>query len=334
MAGATHTIEANSPLSAGYGSFWVWRNWSDSGTVAHSVSPSADTTFTAYYEKLHTLSMLATPASGGTVYPQVSFYNNNNLYRPGDVVPIEAVASAGYVFSGWAGTGDGSYTGSSIFASVTMNAAISQTALFLRLTKPDFNANGHSEILWQNNVTGERAIWWMNGSSSTGAQFLPPVSPEWQIAATGDFNGDNQDDIVWQNNTTGQRAIWLMNGAQVAGERWLPAVAVQWQIAAAADFNSDNKPDLVWQNTVTGQRAIWWMYGTAKIGEYFLPTVPTNWEIVAAASFKTGDFRPDLLWQDKVTGQRVIWMMSGTYKYGEAFVAQIDPTWKIAGTGD
>jgi fructose-specific phosphotransferase system IIC component len=82
----------------------------------------------------------------------------------------------------------------------------------------DFNADGQTDILWQNTATGQRALWLMNGINSgfTPASIVDVglVPTDWVIAGTGDFNADGQTDILWQNTATGQRALWLMNGIQ------------------------------------------------------------------------------------------------------------------------
>lgn len=80
----------------------------------------------------------------------------------------------------------------------------------------DFNNDNQIDILWQNTVTGQRALWLMNG---IGGGFTPTsivnlgyVDANWAIASVADFDGDAQTDILWQNRVTGQRALWLMNG--------------------------------------------------------------------------------------------------------------------------
>lgn len=197
----------------------------------------------------------------------------------------------------------------------------------------DFNGDSKPDLIWQNRLTGQRAIWLMNGSSMTGERFLPTVAVAWEIASTADFNGDGHTDLLWQNTVTGERAVWLMNGTTMVGERFLPTIPTQWQIAATGDFNGDGQADIVWQNTVTGQRAIWLMNGTTYVGERFLPTILTEWEIAATDDFN-GDGQVDLVWQDTVTGQRAIWLMNGTTYTGERFLPTVATQWRIAGTGD
>jgi len=47
--GSSHTIAATSPQSAGTGVQYVWKSWSDNGSVSHTVAPSANKTYTATF---------------------------------------------------------------------------------------------------------------------------------------------------------------------------------------------------------------------------------------------------------------------------------------------
>jgi len=201
-------------------------------------------------------------------------------------------------------------------------------------TKADFNADHKSDLIWQNNSTGERGIWFMNGTTQTGFLFLETQPLEWQIATSGDFNADRQADLVWQNTTTGQRGFWLMSGTTRVGVRMLPTVGLEWRIAAAGDFNGDGHPDLVWENTQDGRRGIWLMQETNFSQDVFLPPVSTDWQIVGAGDFNANG-HTDILWQNKVSGERVVWFMNGTtyesFQYLSPAIIPLD--WQIAGTG-
>ena len=65
------------------------------------------------------------------------------------------------------------------------------TSIFTDDTPLDFNANGLSDILWQND-NGAPALWLMNGltvvSNSPAGPFNP--GPSWHVKDSGDFNGD------------------------------------------------------------------------------------------------------------------------------------------------
>ena len=94
----------------------------------------------------------------------------------------------------------------------------------------DFNGDSQSDIVWQNNQTGARAIWLMNGTTAVGERFLPTIPLQWQIAGAGDFNGDGDSDVIWQNSSTGQRAIWIMDQTTPVGDRFLPVIPIEWDM--------------------------------------------------------------------------------------------------------
>ncbi len=96
--------------------------------------------------------------------------------------------------------------------------------------RADFNGDGKSDILWQDNSTGQRVIWLMNGTAYQSWVDLGTVPTSWNIVGSGDFNGDGKTDILWQDNSTGQRVIWLMNGT--AYQSWvdLGTVPTTWSI--------------------------------------------------------------------------------------------------------
>lgn len=204
---------------------------------------------------------------------------------------------------------------------------------FAELDRPDFNQDNEVDIVWQNNATGQRAVWFMNNATFAGEAFLPTVELAWQIAGTGDFNRDTHTDLLWQNNVTGQRAVWFMNGATFVGEAFLVTIPTEWQIAATGEFNGDGHVDIVWENTRTGERSIWLMNGTTLTGDVFLPTVSPEWQIAGAADFNR-DGQTDLLWQNLSTGQRSVWFMNGTSFTGDRLLLTIPPEWRIAGAGE
>ena len=122
VPGSTHTISTTSPQSGGTGTQFVWSNWSDSGAISHNVAPTVGTTFTANFTTQFQLTMSA--GSGGTVNPASGFFNS------GQSVQISATGNSGFTFSGWTGSGTGSFTGATNPVNVTMNGPISETASF------------------------------------------------------------------------------------------------------------------------------------------------------------------------------------------------------------
>jgi hypothetical protein len=197
----------------------------------------------------------------------------------------------------------------------------------------DFNRDGKPDLIWQNNSTGQRAVWVMDRANWVGERWLPTISPDWRIAATADFNYDGLSDLLWQNSVTGQITIWLMDGATQIGQWWLPTIPTQWQIAAASDFNGDGKADIVWQNNSTGQRGFWLMDGPNWVGERWLPTVPVEWQVAAVGDFNS-DGHADLVWQNNSNGQRAMWLMNRTTWVGERWLLTVPVEWQIVAAGD
>ncbi|MEP6685169.1 MAG: FG-GAP-like repeat-containing protein [Verrucomicrobiota bacterium] len=190
-----------------------------------------------------------------------------------------------------------------------------------------------TSLLWQNNATGERQIWSMNGTIHTATSSLGLVSREWNMATSADFNGDGKVDIVWQNSVTGQRAIWLMNGTTFASSVSLPSASISWEIVAAADFNGDGKPDLVWQNSATGALTVWLMNHTTFISSVSIGRALAGWKIKSAADFN-GDGKADLLLQNNSNGRRAVWFMNRVNYASSAYLPTATIDWNIVGTGD
>jgi hypothetical protein len=133
----------------------------------------------------------------------------------------------------------------------------------------DFNSDGKSDILWQND-DGTASLSLQSGS----AQIVwANPGPAWHVKDSGDFNGDGRSDILWQNDD-GTVAIWELNGTSVIGGGvvWAnPGPA--WHVKGSGDFNGDGKSDILWQND-DGTGAIWALDGTAVVGGGAVGAVP------------------------------------------------------------
>ncbi|HEX6188686.1 MAG TPA: zinc-dependent metalloprotease family protein [Pyrinomonadaceae bacterium] len=178
-AGSSHMISATSLQSGTTGTRYVWNGWSDSGAMSHTVSPVSNTTFTANFGTQYFLTMNA--GAGGSVSASSGWYNS------GQLVQISATPNSGFDFSGWAGSGNGSYSGPNNPASVTMNAPVTQTASFSPIqvqVTVQTNPAGRSFIVDQTTYTSTQTFMWAAGSS----HMISVTSP--------------------QSGTTGTRYIW------------------------------------------------------------------------------------------------------------------------------
>ncbi|MEM2939023.1 MAG: SdrD B-like domain-containing protein [Candidatus Bathyarchaeia archaeon] len=124
MSYGNHTVEVVSPFSPSSGTRYLFTQWGDNSTAnPRTISVTSNTTLTAYMNLEYYLTVQVGSGSG-TVSPY------SGWYQAGSSVLISATPSEGYAFDCWAGSGLGSYNGSSSSASVMMNAPITQTAYF------------------------------------------------------------------------------------------------------------------------------------------------------------------------------------------------------------
>ncbi len=124
-AGTVVTIQATPDLG------WVFASWVGTGDGSYSgqnataqVTMNADIRQLAHFANVGTrqLTMVARP--GGTVSPE------SGPHTRGAVVSITATPDPGWLFHRWAGTGNGSYTGTERIAQVTLHEDLVQEAHF------------------------------------------------------------------------------------------------------------------------------------------------------------------------------------------------------------
>jgi concanavalin A-like lectin/glucanase superfamily protein/List-Bact-rpt repeat protein/flagellar hook capping protein FlgD len=120
--GSSHTIATSTPQSGSPGTRYLWSNWSDAGTISHTIIPVGDMSVTSNFTTNYFLTLAA--IGGGSVSPA------NDWHASGEFVSIRATPNTGHSFNGWKGSGAGSYTGMNNPASVTMSAPVFDTALF------------------------------------------------------------------------------------------------------------------------------------------------------------------------------------------------------------
>jgi hypothetical protein len=125
---STISFSFASPVPVSSGKRYAWSSTSGLGQTGQSGSftPSGTGTVTGTYKIQYQLTMATDPSGVGTTSPIVGV----SWHDAGDSVPVSASGSGSYMFTSWAGTGIGSYSGSNNPASVTMNAPITETAHF------------------------------------------------------------------------------------------------------------------------------------------------------------------------------------------------------------
>jgi hypothetical protein len=182
--------------------------------------------------------------------------------------------------------------------------------------KTDFNADGSSDIVWQN-AAGANWINAMSGAVVLSSQAVPPPPPGWALAGIGDFNGDKHADLLWRNTADPtQYSIWLMNGATLIGSGQF-TVAAGYMPTQIGDFDGDGKADILWENP-SGARFITFMNGSAVASSQSLPASAAGWVVVGLGDFN-GDGKADLLWNNQANPtQYWIYLMNGASLIGSA----------------
>jgi len=170
----------------------------------------------------------------------------------------------------------------------------------------DFNGDAKNDLVWRNKVTGENAIWYLDGTvdsasstvkfksgsftastlnASTDYSTLARISDlNWDIEAAADFDGDGRTDLAWRNKATGQNSIWFLNGG--------------------------NSPSALAQ--ATGFKSAGTNIGAVVEGTdyaYLYTVSDSNWKMKAAADYDK-DGNTDLLWQNESNGSTSMWFMN------------------------
>jgi hypothetical protein len=129
-------INAVSGFSEG-NSNYNFANWSGSGIGSYtgpsrSINITMDSNITETAKYQHECFTLALFGSGTQVASPTSSGGCAINEYSGTSVTISATARSGYAFTGWSGSGNGSYTGSTNPVTITMYSNISETADYMQ----------------------------------------------------------------------------------------------------------------------------------------------------------------------------------------------------------
>jgi hypothetical protein len=205
-AGATWT--ATNPLG---GSSERWYAATSSGTISASA-------IAVSYQHQYSLTMIISPSSGGTTTPTGSVSPGTSTWENATATPtIIATASSGYAFSSWSGSGSGSYSGSTNPSSVTMNAAITETANFV----------AQVTMTASYSVTG-------GGSGYTAPWFnyvSGGVAQHYQLTTTGVGRSVDSGSAWTVSQTSGGAASTTLGGSGPS-EQWITQASVSGTASA------------------------------------------------------------------------------------------------------
>ncbi|HVP22427.1 MAG TPA: hypothetical protein VMS77_00790 [Conexivisphaerales archaeon] len=162
---------------------------------------------TQYY-----LTMQASPGTGGGVTPSSGWRNS------GTQVQISESVNSGYRFSGWSGSGTGSYTGPNSQATITMNGPITETADFVQqycLTEGAVPGSGGGETPGNGCYDAGTQVQ-ISAVDNSGYQFS-----HWSGSGSGSYSGSSRTVTITMNGDITENAYFdvsLGMGVNPAGE--------------------------------------------------------------------------------------------------------------------
>ena len=273
-AGSTVGISSVAPSIADGERYW-FKNWTGTGSGsysgpinAHDVTMNGPVNETAYW-MLQCRLVMATNFGATTPTAGEHWYNATT---PVEITALAPTANAGeqYVFNGWTHTGTGGYSGSSNPMTVTMNAAINQTASWTRQFALTMATNTGTT------VPGSGDHWYNAGTSvqiSAVAASLPDgeryMFNHWTGTGIGGYSGSDNFVSVTMNAPITETAAWTL----------------QYQLIVAANFGT----------TSPGNGEHWYNETTSVIISVTAPTTDgvnyifNNWTGTGLGSYNGTD---------------------------------------------
>lgn len=217
---------------------------------------------------------------------------------------------------------------------------------------------GKYQLTWRNLGSGESALWIMDGTEISQANFVQladgtRLKPDanWRIVSSKfDFNDDGVRDLAWFNSSTTETALWYMQPDQngvasiVANTSFVsqPGTTTPlrpgsgWQMSVVTDLLGDSRPEFLWENPNTGASAIWELTigvngqaalnaATSSLLTQSNGTTPflnggNGWRIVSVGDFDGNLNTPDVLWFNERTTETAIWQLNGTRVTTTAYI--------------
>ncbi|MGB7210353.1 MAG: VCBS repeat-containing protein [Pyrinomonadaceae bacterium] len=235
-SGTSHTIATTSPQNIAPGARYSWENWNGGGgAISQTVSPTSATTYTANFALTYQLTTNSNPSNGGITTPV-----SGNWYSSPQNVQISAVPNSGYTFSGWTGSGNGSYSGTNNPASITINGPITETANFTQIPpgrKPfDYDGDGRSDLSVRRQTDN---TWYL--LRGTAGYMSMTFGVDGDLMVPADYDGDAKTDVAMFRPSTGQWFIFNIGSQTFQTYSW----GASSDLPIPADHDGDGKAELV-----------------------------------------------------------------------------------------
>jgi streptogramin lyase len=188
---------------------------------------------------------------------------------------------------------------------------------FRLLGAGDFNANGRTDLAFQNMVQdatfGDVRAW---SDFNTGNEVLwRQVKKVWDVQAIGDLDGDGFVDLVWRyvvsdSPDTGVSYVWFSKGDGVSQVRKRGGAPLNWTLLGAADLDQNGAADMIYINPDAQIRALM-ATPNRTCANLSAGSLPGGATALKVADF-TGRGRGDILVRNSTTGTVQLVSLNGS----------------------
>ena len=235
-SGSSHSFSVEDTIPIDAGRRYVFTRWSDGDTsTSRTLTVTASTTYTAYFETQYALSIFISPSGAGTTTPSAD--GSPHWEEADTTVSVTETPNAGYSFYYW--SLDGVNVGSGPSYSVVMNSAHALTAFFRGTSSISLGLSAESIPL---------------DASVTLSGMISPAQPSPSIpAGTIVILSHSLDGATWNTFIMTQ----VVDGGGRYSIVWYPPYPNAYQIKAAwsGNQNYEGSTSPVVSLTVTGTQA-------------------------------------------------------------------------------
>jgi hypothetical protein len=180
----------------------------------------------------------------------------------------------------------------------------------------DLNGDGRSDLVFYHQVTGQTAVWLMNGNTIVGGVQLGNGPLNYRIAAVADLQHTGRAQIIWSNGSANYIAwstAWSANNTPTTTETsfLLPA---NYPVLVCADLDGDGLADVAQFDPATGALLIAQNNGSLGFTTKYAAAVGSDWMLIGAADLN-GAGRPQLIWRNTISGRVAAWVFSATQAF-------------------
>ena len=189
-----------------YAEQYVWNSTNGlSSLQSDSITVSMSGNITGNYKMQYHLTMIKI---FGTVTPDSGWHDAGSTVQISTSAP-HAVDGERYVWLGWAGTGDGNYTGTSETATITMNSSITETASW----RHEYRLIMDTNFGTTSPSVGEH---WYEAGSTVDISATPPSATSgeqyvwlgWTGTGSGSYSSTDNPALITMNEPITKTAAW------------------------------------------------------------------------------------------------------------------------------